>query len=162
MKLKITLLLNFILVFLALFDLPANADSESCIECHLHRSITEGATDSGREADSLAAFHVREFESSESLSGCRKCHGQRQSLGKLPAADVCTSCHTRGKASQGDPDRVFHAEKNHWPMDKVSCTGCHKAHIKGNADIKFLTADAIGVCGTCHEKSFGATVSAIN
>ena len=157
MKLKIALLLNLTAVLLILLDAPVNAASESCIECHLHQSIMDESTASEKEAYTLAAFHVREFERDDPLSGCRECHGERQSTGKLPTADVCTRCHTKGKTTQGNPNRVFHAKKNHWPMKKISCIDCHKGHLKGSPDIKFLTPDVVSECSRCHKKSFEST-----
>ena len=156
MKLKIALILNLTVALLILLDSPVNAASESCIQCHLHQSIMDESTALEKEVHTLAAFHVREFESDDPLSACRECHGERQSAGKLPTADVCTPCHTKGKTTQGNPKRVFHAKKNHWPMEKVSCTDCHKGHLQGNPDIKFLTLDVVSQCSRCHKKSFGS------
>ncbi len=135
-----------------LLSSPVRAESESCVECHLHRSFVE---DFGRaEVKTLAGLHGREFKAEETNSACEKCHGGTEGRDKPPASEACLRCHTRGKAAQGDPSMVFHAEKDHWPMKKVTCAECHKGHVKGDSEIKFLTADAIMVCSRCHEKSF--------
>lgn len=130
------------------------AMEESCVECHLHRSIVDEFT-SGTVVETLAGLHGREFAGDEPGRGCRSCHGERQKEGKLPAAAACLGCHTRGKTAQGEEEEVFHAEKDHWPMEKVTCTDCHKGHVRGNPAIKFLTTDVITVCGRCHEKTLG-------
>ncbi len=133
--------------------------AESCIECHLHKSIAEDFLSGGHEVETLAGLHGSEFTGNQAGSSCRTCHEDRQNAGKLPDAAVCLQCHTRAKASQGEPERVFHAEEDHWYMDKASCTDCHRGHLKGDPDIKFLTPGVIGVCRRCHEKSFDLTKS---
>lgn len=159
---KKILILSFALLLPALSGPGASLAGESCIQCHLHQSIMEDAASSGKNVDTLAAFHVRAFEGGDPLTGCRKCHEDGQSEGKLPGAHVCIRCHTRGKTAQGNPEMVFHAERNHWPMEKVSCIRCHNGHLKGNPDIKFLTPDVVATCGICHEKSFGGMSSRRN
>ena len=140
------------LTMAVLLHRPVRADAESCIECHLHRSFVE---ESGKtEVKTLAGFHGRVLVDEGPDSACGKCHGSAENAGEPPAREVCTKCHTRGKAAQGDPRAAFHAEKDHWSMEKVSCTECHKGHVKGIPDIKFLTTDVVNVCGRCHEKSF--------
>ncbi len=147
----------FVAVVFAIFlASPVWASVESCVECHLHRSVVDDFTLAGTEAKTLAGFHGREFMGDEQERGCNTCHENRQEIGKLPDSKVCMRCHTWGKTSQGDPAMVFHAEKDHWPLEKVSCITCHKGHIRGNPDIKFLTTDVTVVCSRCHEKSFGA------
>lgn len=131
-----------------------SAKSESCIECHLHGSLVKGFTSGGIEVHTLADFHGREFRENELESGCRTCHGNSQNAGKLPGGDVCLGCHTKGNTTQGNPESIFHAEKDHWPMKEVSCTDCHKGHSKGIPEIKFLTTDVVDVCRSCHERSF--------
>lgn len=139
-------------VFAVFFTAPLWAGVESCVECHLHRSVVEEFTENRSKVETLAGFHGREFVGDG--QGCNTCHENRQEMGKLPDAKVCTGCHTRGKTSQGDPAMVFHAEKDHWPFKKVSCISCHKGHKRGNPEIKFLTTDVVKVCAGCHEKTF--------
>lgn len=150
---------------------PLQAKAESCVECHLHRAIAEDFDRAGGEAKTLAGFHGKgaefggfhgeELRDEESGVGCRRCHVEGQDKGKLPAREVCIGCHTRSKAALGDEEAVFHAEREHWTMgvvgtgERVSCTECHKGHVKGNPEIKFLTPDVVNVCKKCHEKSFG-------
>jgi predicted CXXCH cytochrome family protein len=139
---------------------PAQASDESCIGCHLHSELTEDFTAPSHDVKTLAGFHGQVFrrqglKKGGPDTGCQACHESRQAIGKLPTAKVCLGCHTRGKSSQGDPDAVFHAEEEHWPMDKVSCITCHQGHVAGNRVIKFLTSDAINACQQCHKKSFG-------
>jgi predicted CXXCH cytochrome family protein len=142
-----------IAVFL-LFALPVHVWSDSCDECHLHRSLVlESITDTDAP-ETLAGFHIKEFKGEGRTSACRRCHRNLQESNKLPHSEACVRCHTRGKAAQGDRRLAFHSEKNHWTMEKVSCVDCHKGHIKGNPDIKFLTTSAVNVCSRCHEKGF--------
>lgn len=140
----------------SLMLLPAQASDESCISCHLHSELTRDFTASSHDVKTLAGFHGHVFKQRGSDVGCQACHESRQVNGYTPSAQVCLGCHTRGKSAQGDPDAVFHAEKNHWPMDKVSCTTCHKGHVAGNRIIKFMTGDAINACQQCHKQSFKA------
>ncbi len=133
---------------------PAPASDETCIKCHLHSAFTEDFSATLNEVKTLAGFHGQVFKRRAPDSGCQGCHESRQTIGKLPSGKVCLGCHTRGKTAQGNPDAVFHAEEKHWPMDKVSCIACHKAHAPGNRIIKFLTTDAISTCQQCHKKSF--------
>lgn len=143
-----------LLMVAGLFFWTSEAGSESCIECHLHGSIVKDSGGTGAEVKTLAGFHSRVLIGERLESVCIKCHGDFRDINKLPAREVCTRCHTRGKVAQGEPSMVFHAEKEHWPMEKVSCAECHKGHVKGNPDIKFLTTDTISLCQRCHEKSF--------
>lgn len=139
-----------------LLSLPVHAVGDSCSECHLHGSlIRESINDSG-EPQTLAGFHIKEFKGEGQTSACRRCHGNLQESDKLPHSEACMRCHTRSKAAHGNSRMAFHAEKNHWPseMAKVSCIDCHKGHIKGNPDIKFLTTNTADVCSKCHEKVF--------
>ncbi len=149
-----TALVAFIVAFLLLYW-SLDAASESCIECHLHKSGAEEFVLSGpAEVKTLAGLHGREFTDIETGSSCRTCHEDRQNEGKLPDAMVCLQCHTRGKTAQGEPEMVFHAEEEHWYMEKASCVECHKGHVEGDPKIKFLTTDVVKVCQRCHEKSF--------
>ncbi|MBI3398841.1 MAG: cytochrome c3 family protein [Deltaproteobacteria bacterium] len=148
-----------------LLTLPVHTWSDSCDECHLHRSLVrESDGESVTDADApgtLAGFHIMEFKGEERTSACRRCHGNLQESNKLPRSEACLKCHTRGKAAQGDRRMVFHAEKNHWPLEKVSCADCHRAHIKGNPAVKFLTTNVVSVCSGCHEKTFNLKETAL-
>ncbi len=154
----------FLIATLLVFLLPATAagGDESCLRCHLHSELTDDFAASSHEINTLAGFHGAVFRERGTDSGCEACHQSRQARGKLPSGKVCLGCHTRGKVGQGDQDAVFHAEVKHWPMDKVSCTTCHKGHTAGNRLIKFLSADAIDACQQCHEKSFRSIVASPN
>ena len=143
-----------VFIMAVLLAWPVQTIGESCIECHLHRSLVEDFTSIRANVETLAGFHGREFIGKESGPGCRKCHGNRQDAGKLPDGEVCIQCHTRSKTALGDPETVFHAEKEHWLMEKISCTDCHMGHVKGNPEIKFLTTDVVNLCSRCHERSF--------
>ena len=137
-----------------LLALPVHVWSDSCDECHLHRSFVRGSASDTDAPETLAGFHIKEFKGEGLTAGCRRCHENLQESNKLPHSEVCLRCHTRGKTAKGDPRMAFHSGKNHWPLGKVSCTDCHKGHIKGNPDIKFLTTSAVNVCSRCHEKGF--------
>ncbi|MDP2683304.1 MAG: cytochrome c3 family protein [Deltaproteobacteria bacterium] len=137
-----------------LLALPVHVWSDSCDECHLHRSFVRGSASDTDAPETLAGFHIKEFKGEGLTSACRRCHGNLQESNKLPHSEACVRCHTRGKAAQGDRRLAFHSEKNHWTMEKVSCVDCHKGHIKGNPDIKFLTTNTVNVCSRCHEKGF--------
>ncbi len=150
-------LVAFAAAFLLLYWSP-DGGAESCIECHLHNSIVEDFVVLGwDEVETLAGLHGREFTGNEAGSSCRTCHEDRQNVGKLPDPAVCLQCHTKGKTSQGEPEMVFHAEEDHWYMEKASCIECHKGHVEGDPKIKFLTTDVVKVCQRCHEKSFDFT-----
>jgi len=138
----------------SLFSSQAQTSDESCIDCHLHSELTKDFAAHANEVKTLAGFHGQAFKEKGSDASCQACHESRQTTGMLPSRKVCLGCHTRGKSAQGDPDAVFHAEEKHWPMDKVSCTTCHKGHTTGNRVIKFLTTEAINACQQCHKKSF--------
>lgn len=137
-----------------LLILPVHAWSDSCDECHLHRSLVRESAVDADAPQTLAGFHIKEFKGEGQTSACRKCHGNLQESNKLPHSEACLKCHTRGKTVKGDPHTAFHSGKNHWTLEKVSCVDCHKGHIKGNPDIKFLTTNTVNVCSRCHEKGF--------
>ncbi len=142
------------LIMTAMLGSVVRAGADSCTDCHLHRTFVKEASTAGARVETLAGFHGREFMGEGQGPGCRNCHGDLQSAGELPSAEACLRCHTRGKTAQGEPQLVFHAEKEHWPMRKVSCVNCHKGHVRGNPGVKFLTTDAARVCARCHELSF--------
>ena len=166
MKFSVKFLLGAALL---LVSAPVQGETESCIECHLHRPIVEDFTAGADEADTLAGFHGREFARDDKGRGCGECHGELRRSDKPPGARVCISCHTIGKAGQGDRSKVFHAQKEHWIVEtvrapggdevdkavqKISCVDCHKAHARGNREIKFLTSEVARVCAVCHQKTF--------
>jgi predicted CXXCH cytochrome family protein len=142
------------LLMTAMPGLAVRAGADSCTDCHLHRSFVEEAVRAEARVETLAGFHGREFMDEVEGPGCRKCHGDLQSAGELPGAEACLRCHTRGKTAQGEPQLVFHAEKKHWPMRKVSCVECHKGHVRGNPGMKFLSTETTRICARCHERTF--------
>ncbi|NOX08699.1 MAG: hypothetical protein GXP22_04285 [Gammaproteobacteria bacterium] len=154
-------LLMLVMGLASLLLAPAQASDESCISCHLHSELSQDFAAPLHDIKTLAGFHGYVFKQRGSDADCQVCHESGQTKGELPSAQVCLTCHTRGKSTQGDPDTVFHAEENHWPMEKVSCTTCHKGHVAGNRIIKFMTGDAINACQQCHKKSF-KTISGLD
>jgi predicted CXXCH cytochrome family protein len=77
---------------------------------------------------------------------CLDCHDPHQSDNKAqlkaPGAELCYTCHEKGKL-----DRTF----SHRPIAEGKCLGCHDPHQSDNTYM--LKADGFNLCITCHDKN---------